>query len=109
MVRSMRSLPHAAMSHKKQKLGPADQFPDLLGASLFEGSRMPGRHCLALLWMDEIHFAPPKEPWNDGSPANSTKQWLQPWFPSGAKWILAIHSGSFLSGMSIWLAADRLF
>ena len=28
------------------------------------------------LWMDEIHFAPPKKPWNDDSPVNTNKQWF---------------------------------
>ena len=40
----------------------------------------------------EIHFASPKKLWNDDSPANANKQWFQPWFQSGAKWILSIHS-----------------
>ena len=26
--------------------------------------------------MDEIHFAPPKKPWNDDSPANTNEQWF---------------------------------
>ena len=41
------------------------------------------------LWVDEIHFAPPKEPWNDGYPANSNEQW----FPMVSKWcrVLSIH------------------
>ena len=26
----------------------------------------------------------PKKPWNDDSPVNTDKQWLQPWFQSGA-------------------------
>ena len=37
---------------------------------------------LVMLWMDEIHFAPPKRPWRDDSPVNTNKQW----FP-----ILSIH------------------
>ena len=43
-----------------------------------------------LLWMDEIHFAPPKKPWNDDSPVNTNKQW----FPMVSKWcrILSMHS-----------------
>ena len=39
--------------------------------------------CLVVLWMDEIHFAPPKKPWNDDSPVNTNKQWF-PSFPSAA-------------------------
>ena len=27
-----------------------------------------------LLWMDEIHFAPPKKPWNEDSPVTTCKQ-----------------------------------
>ena len=38
------------------------------------------------------HVAPPTKPWNDDSPVHINKQWLQPWFQSGAKWILCIHS-----------------
>ena len=34
----------------------------------------------SILWIDEIHFAPPKKPWNDESPVNTNKQW----FPNGA-------------------------
>ena len=37
--------------------------------------------------VNEIHFAPPKNPWNDDSLVTTNKQWLQPWFRSGAKWI----------------------
>ena len=37
--------------------------------------------------MDEIHFAPPKNPSNSDCPVNTNKQWCQPWFQSGAKWI----------------------
>ena len=29
--------------------------------------------CLTMLWMDKIHFAPPKKPWN---PANTNEQCL---------------------------------
>ena len=43
------------------------------------------------MWMDGIHFAPPKKPWND-EPVNTNKEWFQTWFQSGAKWILSIHS-----------------
>ena len=32
-----------------------------------------------LLWMDKIHFAPPKKAWNDDSSVNTNKHWLQPW------------------------------
>ena len=31
---------------------------------------------------------PAQNPWNDDSPANTSKQWFQPWFRSGAEWIL---------------------
>ena len=37
----------------------------------------------------EIHFAPPKKPWNDDSPANTTNDGVS-WFQSGAKWISSI-------------------
>ena len=30
-----------------------------------------------ILWMEEIHFAPPKKPWSDDSPVNTKKKWLQ--------------------------------
>ena len=36
-----------------------------------------------LPWRNEIHFAPPKKPWNDDSPVLPTKNGL-PWFQSGA-------------------------
>ena len=26
--------------------------------------------------MDDIHFAPPKNPWNDDSPVDTNKEWL---------------------------------
>ena len=32
--------------------------------------------------MDEIHFAPPKRPWNDNSPVHTNKQW----FPIVSRW-----------------------
>ena len=35
-----------------------------------------------ILWMDEIHVAPPKKPWNDHSPGNTHKQWL----PMASMW-----------------------
>ena len=35
-----------------------------------------------ILWIDEIHFAPPQTPWNDDSPVNTNKQW----FPMHSKW-----------------------
>ena len=42
----------------------------------------PMSSCGILLWMDEIHFAPPKKPWNDSIPPQiPNKQWFQPWFP----------------------------
>ena len=28
-----------------------------------------------ILWMDEMHFAPPKKPWNDDSPVNTNKRY----------------------------------
>ena len=40
--------------------------------------------------MDDIHFAPPKKPWNDDSLVNTNEQSFQPWFQSGAKWISPI-------------------
>ena len=47
-----------------------------------------------ILWMDEIHFGPPKKPWNDDSPANTSKQC----FPVISKWcrISSIHSSTVL-------------
>ena len=43
-----------------------------------------------ILWMGEIHFAPPKKPWNDDSPVNTNKHWC----PMISKWcrISSIHS-----------------
>ena len=43
-----------------------------------------------MLWMDEIHFAPPKKPWNDDSPVNTNKHWV----PMFSKWCrgVSIHS-----------------
>ena len=59
-----------------------------------------------ILWVNEIHFAPPKKPWSDDSSVNTNKRygfnhgfqvvqdivhpqyqrlWFQTWFPSGAK------------------------
>ena len=46
-----------------------------------------------MLRMDEIHFAPPKKPWNSDSPVNTNNGFL--WFQSGAKWISSIHSIKF--------------
>ena len=40
----------------------------------------PKTGTLVILWMDEIHFAPPKKPWNGDSPVNTKKQWFRPWF-----------------------------
>ena len=40
------------------------------------------RGARSVLWMDAIHFAPPKKPWNDDSPVNTNKQW----FSMVAKW-----------------------
>ena len=34
--------------------------------------------------MDGRNPAPPQRPWNDDSPVNTNKPWLQPWFKSGA-------------------------
>ena len=47
---------------------------------------------LWMLWMDEIHFAPPKKPWKDDYPVNTHKQW----FPRLRSWcrIWSIHSRS---------------
>ena len=42
---------------------------------------------LEVPWMDGIHFAPPKKPWNDASPVN-TKKHCVPWFHR----ISSIHS-----------------
>ena len=56
--------------------------------------------------MDEIHFAPPKKPWDDDSSANTNKHWFQPWFQSGAKWISSICSRggqTFLGGSRLLL------
>ena len=41
-----------------------------------------------LLWMDEVHFAPPKKPCNNHSPVNN-----KPWLPMVSKWcrISSIH------------------
>ena len=42
--------------------------------------------CMCILWMDEIHFSPPKTPWNDDSPVNTNRQcfpkvsWVMPDF-----------------------------
>ena len=38
---------------------------------------------MLILWIDEIHFATPKKPWNDDSPV-STKNNGFPWLQSGA-------------------------
>ena len=38
---------------------------------------------LMILWMDEIHFAPPKTPY-DSIPLQNTNQQCFPWFQSGA-------------------------
>ena len=35
---------------------------------------------------------------SDDSPVNTNNPWFQPWFPSGAKWILSRHSLTFLRG-----------
>ena len=46
----------------------------------------------SILWMDKIHFAPPKKPRNDDSPGNTNEHW-----PSMiSKWcrIVSIHSMS---------------
>ena len=38
----------------------------------------------ALLWMDKIHFAPPKKPWNDSIPLQIPTNRGFAWFPSDA-------------------------
>ena len=45
-----------------------------------------------ILWMDEIHFALPKKPWDDDSLVNTNKQWS----PMVLIWrrTLSIHSSS---------------
>ena len=40
----------------------------------------------------DIHFSLHRSAPYDDSPANTDEQWFQPWFQSGAKWILSIHS-----------------
>ena len=37
------------------------------------------------LWMDGIHFAPPKRPWKDDSPVNAKRGF--PWFPTDAGFV----------------------
>ena len=45
---------------------------------------------IVILWMDAIHVAPPKKPWNDDSPVNTSKQWCD----MASEWcrIVSIHS-----------------
>ena len=49
-------------------------------------SRLPrasfARPKMGLLWMDEIHFAPPEKPGNHDSLVNTNQQWL----PMDSKW-----------------------
>ena len=54
--------------------------------SVFPKALLPGD----VLWMDEIHSAPPKKPWNDDSPVNTNRQW----FPMVSNWcrISSTHS-----------------
>ena len=42
-----------------------------------------GKTCF-MLWMDEIHFAPPKKPWNGLIPLKIPANSGFPWFQSGA-------------------------
>ena len=51
----------------------------------------------AIVWMHDIHFAPPKKPWNDESPVNTNKQWIQPWFASGA---------GFRPSTAVWVSSS---
>ena len=56
------------------------------------------------MWMDEIHFAPPKKPWNDNSPVNTNNQWV-PMFSKCR--ILSIHRDPFRTKqMPAWLRVN---
>ena len=62
---------------------------------LHSSSQLPGFSIVAvILWMvSKSSQAAPRKPLvSDDSPLNTNKQWFQPWFQSGAKWILSIHS-----------------
>ena len=63
----------------------------------------------SLLWVGQ-HPAPPKTPWNDGSPVNTNQQWFQPWLPSGAEFrpsTVASNSGPVAtSGASLFFGVD---
>ena len=75
---------------------------------------------LAILWMDEIHFTPPKKPWNNDSPCDIPTNNGFPWCPSGAghrpspvRTTIA-NVGGFLGGSSLrnqlpskWLGSVR--
>ena len=53
------------------KLGPCLSFDE---------GKEPWVDFQLLLWMDEIHFAPPKKPWNDLIPCKYPQTlWFQPW------------------------------
>ena len=58
------------------------------------GSNQPGClnyicACAQILWMDEMHFAPPEICWKDDCSVNANYGF--PWFQSGAKWISSLH------------------
>ena len=50
----------------------------------------------------EIHFAPPKNPWNDLIPLQIPTSNGFLWFQFGAKWILSVH------GITLWERGSRL-
>ena len=73
-------------NHSHLQAGPAHQA--LMAESQkselqqFRQAACPAWNLEEGLWVDEIHFAPPKKPWNDDSPVSTSKQW----FPMVSKW-----------------------
>ena len=59
---------------------------------------------LLTLWMDEIHFAPPKKPQNDVIPCKNQQTMVSDGVLGGAKWILS--TVGMVMGFGIGLTCD---
>ena len=55
-----------------------------------------------ILTVDGRNPAPPKKPWNDGSPVNPNKPWFQPWFESGANYDGRLNEPTFPQAPQPW-------
>ena len=99
-----------ALRLKPRVMYPKQETPGLKSICRSSKSRtLKFVNFAAILWMDEIYFAPPEKPWNDDSPVNTSKQWAK-WCrtsqPSTVRWHLPASSQPSVAATSGGPMAD---